>query len=233
MVRAQLARFKVTVKKPILQPSVVGWSPCALLVVVALASSAWGGAQELPGHVDTASMRSAILSEPANPGTVLKIAVALHLKQKKNAEPTSESRDQPATASKVVKTDKQSPPVAPATPLYVYDPTQLKSNQFLTTEKFQKLFSHKENELRPVLDFFSQGGCQLHQLHSNHLTVTWLCNVENLQKLLTIQIKRFFMADGRVLHANTTNPMIPESLFIFIKHINGLNQFQQTVHLPK
>jgi len=174
-----------------------------LLAIIALllgaSQSAWaGGLSSLPGHVPSQRIARSVHIGRKSSTDKMQLAVTLSLKD-------------PAGLADFVKR--------------VYDPADPSFHQFLTPEQFADKFAPSQKDFDDVSQYLTAQGLNVVQSHANRLVIDVTGSVAAVESAFQIEMHNYIAADGRIVHAPTSDPLVSDSVAPQLNGILGLNSF--------
>ncbi len=173
----------------------------SLLLAPSLASAE--GLTAIPGHVPHRQMVNQPDLGQTSSGTPMKLAVTLKL------------ADPDALKDFITR---------------LYDPADPLFHQFLTPEEFTARFSPTQQDYDRVASYLESQGFQVSKRHANRLVLDVVAPVSTVQNGLNVQVEDFVARDGRVVHAPTSDPSLPDSIARHVNGIHGLQNFSKRKH---
>jgi kumamolisin len=162
---------------------------------------------QLPGHVPSVQISRAQHLGRQNPDVPMQIAIALS----------------PANASELAATIERL--YNPADPLY---------HQFLTESQFTESYAPSAADFNQVAQYFTSRGLSVVKAHPNRLVLDLAGTTSQIEGALQLEVHNYLTADGRIVHAPTTAPLVSDEIASKLTSIVGLSSFNvRKKHLRK
>ncbi len=105
-----------------------------------------------------------------------------------------------------------------------HDPQSSQFHKFLTPEQYAGRFGVSQNDIDQITGWLTQQGFRVEEVTANHLSIVFSGDAYAVQSAFKTEVKQYSV-NGKIHHANSSDPQIPAALSSVVKGLVKLHDF--------